>query len=173
MFSRCNHSSFHLLSFIFLQFCIFIVTITVAVWGGDKHCSSKQSKAETLFAKGNPDYFFVLAALISSRNGWMDSLAANRLCFVTLQRPCGQLRPSALMSHWNRVSKTARPMRTNVSRWDPVLLGLVQGRGAAAQKSLGSVWWFLETPDVMAKSMKRWSEMGVQWAKYPFWTWFS
>lgn len=57
--------------------------------------------------------------------------------FAEETRPCGQLRPSALMSRWNRASKTARPMRTNVSRWDPVLLGLVQGRGAVVQKSLG------------------------------------
>lgn len=57
--------------------------------------------------------------------------------FAEETRPCGQLQPSALMSHRNQASKTARPMRTNVSRWDPVLLGLVQGRGAAAQKSLG------------------------------------
>lgn len=48
---------------------------------------------------------------------------------------CGQLQPSAAMSHWNRASKTAQPIRTNASRWDPVLLGLVQDGGAAAETS--------------------------------------
>lgn len=96
----------------------------------------KQSKADILFAK-NHWIIHVLSEIISLGNGWMDSHSHSSVLSYSVGEtgPCGQLQPSAVTSHWYRASKTAQPMRTNVSRWVPVLVGLVQDGGAAAKRS--------------------------------------